>query len=171
MTDQTSQGPFVPAGAPDRPEPQITAGFVAAALLAPLLIPPVVYLVAALASGLGPTASLDALVEQSLGGRPSPLATGILGLFPALLLLGGVLLARKLRPEARWIRAAGWGGLGALLIILAWANFEAWPLFLPGRSPPGFPHGIELVIGPVVFGPIAILVGAVFLGILAGSRA
>ncbi|MEX1256729.1 MAG: hypothetical protein WEG36_03820 [Gemmatimonadota bacterium] len=149
---------------------QIRPGFVLAALLAPVLLPAVVYFVAAFASGLGPVGSVEALLEQSFGGRPSPVTTGLLGLFPALLLLGGIFLARRLWPQAEWIQAAGWGGLGALLIVLAWANFEVWPLFLPGRSFPGFPHGIELVIGPLIFGPVAILVGAAFLGILAGIR-
>jgi len=154
----------------ERSGSRLTVGFILTAFLAPLLIPPVVYLVAALASGLGPGASFSALLDQSMGGRPNPLIVGFLGLFPALLLLGALFLARRLRPEAGWIQPAGWGGLGALLIVLAWANFEAWPLYLPGRSFPGFPAGIELVIGPVFFGPVAVLVGALFLGIVAGNR-
>jgi hypothetical protein len=144
--------------------------FIFVALFAPVFISPAAYLVAALVSGIGPLASVDALVEQSLRGRPNPLITGLLGIAPALLLLGMVFVLRKARPHATWVATAGWGGLGALLIVLAWANFEAWPLYLPGRASPGWPNGIELVIGPLIFGPIAVAAGMFLLGFVGGTR-
>ncbi|MCA9752021.1 MAG: hypothetical protein KC591_07505, partial [Gemmatimonadetes bacterium] len=55
--------------------------------------------------------------------------------------------------------AAAWGGLVPIVVVLAWASFQFWPKFLPSRVYPGFPHGLEFVIAPLVFAPIGMVLG------------
>lgn len=149
-----------------RPHPRI--GFVATALLLPLLIPPVVYLAVALTSGLSVGEAVPALLEQ-VGGRPNLGATAVLGLAPILLFTMVLRLMRRRDPEGRWLGAVGWWGLVPALLVLVWVNVEVWPLYMPGRSFPGWPHGLELVIGPIFFAPVALVVGGVAGAIVARS--
>ena len=144
-------------------------GFVLVALAAPLLVPVVVFTTVALSSGMGVGGALQALVEQSSGRRQNPVTVGVLGLFPVLLLLAGLWVAGKRGLGPDRYRGAAWGGLAAILLVLVWVNAQFWGLFLPDRVYPGFPHGLELVIGPVFFAPVALVVGAIFGALLAGS--
>jgi uncharacterized membrane-anchored protein len=59
----------------------------------------------------------------------------------------------------------GWSGLVAILVVLVWINLQFWPLFLPERTYPGFPHGLGFIIGPVFFAPVlmALVMGGVWL--------
>ncbi|HSG48385.1 MAG TPA: hypothetical protein VLA43_11270, partial [Longimicrobiales bacterium] len=143
--------------------------FVVVALAAPLLVPVAVFMAVALASGMGVGGAIRALLEQSSGRRQNPVTVGILGLAPVGVLLAGLWAAGKrgLGPDRR--RGAAWGGLAAILLVLVWVNAQFWGLFLPDRVYPGFPHGLELVIGPLFFAPVALVVGAVFGALLAGS--
>ncbi|NNE09207.1 MAG: hypothetical protein HKN20_11655, partial [Gemmatimonadetes bacterium] len=53
-------------------------------------------------------------------------------------------------------------------------NFDFWPAFLPSRVYPGFPHGLEFIIGPGVFAPIGMLLGVLTVWVSqrgAGGRA
>ena len=147
----------------------LRAGFIAVALVAPIILPTFAYLVVAMLGGHGVREAVSALVAQIRDGRPNPLITGILGLLPVLLLLLGMWIGRRFDPGGRRIAASGWGGLGGILVVLAWANFTVWPLYLPGRPFPGFPHGLELVIGPIFFAPVAAVLG-VGIGWIAGRR-
>ncbi len=150
-----------------RPHPRTR--FVLAALGLPLLIPPAVYAFVALRSGLSVAEAGSALVAQ-IGGRPNLGATALLGLAPILLFTIVLRLLRRRDPEGRWLGAAGWWGLVPALLILAWANWEVWPLHMPGRAFPGWPHGLELVIGPIFFVPVALVLGAVAGSLVARSR-
>lgn len=141
--------------------------FLFAALVAPLVLPALVYCVVALGAGLGVFGTLEALVNQATGQRQNILASSLLGLAPALLLLVIIRVARWIDPQDSWRLAAGWGGLVGILLVLAWANFEVWPLFLPGRGYPGWPHGIELVIAPLFFAPVVMAVSAVAAALVA----
>ena len=145
------------------------AEFIAVALVVPIILPVFAYLTVAMLDGHGIGGAVSALVAQIRDGRPNPLITGILGLLPVLLLLLGMWIGRRFDPEGRRIAAAGWGGLGGILVVLAWVNLTVWPLYLPGRPFPGFPHGLELVIGPILFAPVAGVLG-VGIGWLAGKR-
>jgi hypothetical protein len=142
-------------------------GFILAAILAPLLVPAAVYAALALGAGLGVAGTAEALVDQATGQRQNLLSASLLGLVPALLLLAVLRLIRRFDAENTWRAAAGWGGLLGILLILIWANHEVWPHFLPGRTFPGWPHGIELVIAPLFFAPVAMLIGGTVAGILA----
>jgi len=111
--------------------------------------------------GMGPGAAVRAAVQQAAGGRPSLVAAGVLFLLPVLLLLLGLRLGRRLDPEGERLLAVGWAGLAAVLALQVWANASFWRLYLPDRVSPGFPHGLELVIAPLFFGPTVVAIVAV----------
>lgn len=155
----------VPTPAPRPPTPR----FLATALLAPVAIPPVSYLAVALGAGLGPAEAVAAMTAQ-LSGRPNLIAPAVLALLPLLVYIGLILLLRRRDPHGRWLPRAAWMGLVPALLLLVWANATVWPLHLPGRPFPGFPHGLELVIVPLFFMPVALL-GGLAVGRIAAGRA
>lgn len=130
-------------------------GFLLLGLAGPLLVPPLVFGGVALASGMGTGGAWATLVEQFAAGQRNLFVVSALGLFPVLLLLAVLRLGRRYDPDGAWRRAGGWSALVVILLVLAWANLEFWPLFLPERVYPGFPHGLELVIAPALFAPLA----------------
>lgn len=143
--------------------------FLVAALGVPFLIPPATYLVVALAAGFGPGEAWTAMVAQ-IGGRPALITPVVLGLLPIGVFLGILAWLRRRDPDDQWVGAAGWAGLIPSLLLLVWANAEVWPLHLPGRTFPGFPHGLELVIVPLFFVPVALVVCGAVGAVVARSR-
>lgn len=141
------------------------------ALLMPFAVPLLTFLVAGVTEGMSPAAALGSLAEQCTGGKPNPLLGGTLGLAPvgviAIVLLG---LRRRVAPDDPRLGAVGWGALLAAALVIAWANWEYWPRYLPEKTFMMFPHGMELVIGPLFFAPVGAVVGAL-LGWLTGRRA
>lgn len=131
--------------------------FAPVALVVTFLVPFVVFLAAGLAAGMAPGAALGALAEQCAQPRQNPLITALTGWIPAAALLVVLRLTRRAGPAAS--RAMARGGLVAIVAVLVWANLEFWPKFLPSRVYPGFPHGLELVMGPVIFAPVAMVLG------------
>lgn len=126
-----------------------------------LLVPFVVFLLVGLTSGMGVGGAFAALVEQVREGRPNPMITGIIGLVP-LILMGIVLWICKLaRALPRTRSLVLWGGFAGIVAVLVWSNLEFWTVFLPHMKAPGFPHGMELLIGPVFFAPVAMAFGMV----------
>lgn len=158
-----------PGSATHRPVRPPTRRFLATALLTPFLIPPITYLAVALGAGLGPAEAVRAMVAQ-IGGRPNLIAPAVLALLPLLVYIGLLVLLRRRDPGGRWLPRAAWMGLVPALLLLLWANATVWPLYLPGRAFPGWPHGIELVIVPLFFVPVALLVGLA-VGAIVGRRA
>ena len=136
-------------------------GFVITAIVTPLVIPFAVYEVVALGAGLG-IGEATAATWSQVSGRPNLLTSGLLTLIPMVVFLGALALLQKRDPKGRWLGIAAWAGLVPSLALLVWANVEVWPLFLPGRTFPGFPHGIELIIVPLFFVPAAMVTGVVF---------
>ena len=130
-------------------------------LVLPLLIPPLVFAICALGDGLSLSEMLSAMLEQYQARRQNLLITGLTGLFPVLLLQGILWLysRRGGNPEVR--RMMTWAGYVPIILILIWVNFEFWPVFFPARTYPGFPHGLEFVIGPFLYAPGLMLVGVV----------
>ena len=53
------------------------------------------------------------------------------------------------------------GGSIPIIAVLFWANAEFWTDFLPSRVYPGFPHGLELVLGPGLYAPIGMIAGVI----------
>jgi len=142
-------------------------GFIVAALVGPFVVAGLVFVVVGLSVGMGVGGTWTALAELSMGRRQNPFLSAVVGLFPMLLLLAVLALGSRWWPSAGWGPAAAWGGLAAILLVLGWAHTQFWPLFLPHRVYPGFPHGLELVIAPLFFAPPAAALG-VAVGLMMG---
>lgn len=138
-----------------------------ACLLVPLIIPTVVFSVCALAAGLSPVETWAALLDQYTTRRLNLVVSGLPGFFPILLLVGVLAIYRRYGKSQRTRASMGWGGLLAILTVLVWVNLQFWPLFFPGRTSPGFPHGLEFIIGPVFFAPVfmALTMGGIWLAL------
>ena len=123
-----------------------------------LAIPPLVFTASGLAAGMGIGATVSALVGQYTVHRQNLLLVSLPSLAPiGLLLLLVWLYKRRVGPAAAWPVAVG--GMLGILAVTVWINTMFWPHFLPSRTHPGFPHGLEFVIGPIFFAPITILLG------------
>jgi len=134
--------------------------FFTVALLILVLIPPLILLLLMLLEGMSPGAALAAVTEQYAGRRQNPLANTVLGAV-AVVPLALIVLIYRLRKGAAGSTALAFGGGVGIVLTQLWANLEFWPNFLPGREYPGFPHGLEIVIGSLFFAPVAMLVGVV----------
>ena len=142
-------------------------GFIVAALVGPFVVAGLVFVVVGLSVGMGVGGTWTALAELSMGRRQNPFLSAVVGLVPMLLLLAVLALGPRWWPRAGWGPAAAWSGLAAILLVLGWAHTQFWPLFLPHRVYPGFPHGLELVIAPLFFAPPAAALG-VAVGLMMG---
>jgi hypothetical protein len=140
-----------------------------AAGLALLATPPVVFALVGLAEGMGMAGTLGAVVEQYGARRLNLFMVAVLSFLPLLFLALLVFLIGRFTSVNASRRALALGGSVAIVAVMIWVNFEFWPAFLPERSAPGFPHGLEFVIGPLYFAPVAMLAGMVAAGFLARS--
>jgi uncharacterized membrane-anchored protein len=107
------------------------------------------------------------MLDQYAADRQNLLISAIPGLIPVLLLLAVLWAYRRYGKSERIRRAMGWVGLLAILLVLVWVNLQFWPLFFPSRTSPGFPHGLEFIIGPIFFAPVlmALAMGSVWLAL------
>lgn len=123
------------------------------------VLPSLVFLGVALFEGMGVSGTLAAIVEQYSTPRQNLAVLGLVGVLPVAL-LGVVLWILRFfkRVQSHRPRLAI-GGAMAILLVLTWVNFEFWPTFLPDKTYPGFPHGLEFVIGPLIFAPVAMVIG------------
>ena len=132
-----------------------------------LAIPPVVFLGSAVQAGLGLGESLSAMVAQYREPRQNLLVCGALGLFPIGLLTVGLWVIKRLAPAYAYRGALAIGGCVPIMAVLVWVNLDFWPLFLPARTYPGFPHGLGFVIGPLIFAPVGMAIGVAFVWLAA----
>ena len=121
--------------------------------LATLITPPAVFVSAALSSGLTPGQTLAALAAQVVAPRHNLLVTAAIGLFPLALLAATLWAHRRLAPRNLDRQALALAGLLPILAVGVWTHQDFWPLFLPARTYPGFPHGLGFIIGPMIFAP------------------
>lgn len=124
-----------------------------------LLIPPAVFAVVGLTKGMGLGGTVEALVAQYGVRRLNLFSVAVLSFLPVLLLALLVWVIGRFTAMRASRRSLTIGGGVAILLVMTWINFEFWPAFLPERVAPGFPHGLEFVIGPLYFAPVAMLVG------------
>ena len=129
-------------------------------LLASLAVPPVVFAVTGLISGLSPFETASALVAQYATSRLNLFIMGALGIIPFGVLGIALVLVRRFSPGTLLSRLALGGGL-CIVATMVWAHWTYWRLFLPERVAPMWPHGLELLIGPVFFAPVLALGGLV----------
>lgn len=133
--------------------------FLIASLTLPILIPPVVFVVCGVWKGMPVAEISEAFIQQYTARRQNLLVCGLIGLFPIGLLHGCLWFHRWKKGNPYVQQAMASGGLSGILLVLIWVNFEFWPAFLPERVYPGFPHGLEFIIGPGLFSPIAMFFG------------
>lgn len=124
-----------------------------------LLLPPVVFLVVGLVEGMGLPGTMTAIMEQYTVRRLNLLVVAVLSLLPLMFLALVVYLLGRIASIRASRRSLALGGLSGLLAVMVWVNLEFWPIFLPDRVAPGFPHGLEFVIGPLFFAPVAMFIG------------
>ncbi|MCR9262197.1 MAG: hypothetical protein NXH95_20980 [Pseudomonadaceae bacterium] len=146
----------------DRPIRTLVIGTV----LASLLIPPVVFVVVALGSGLSVVETLMAVVEQFTSRKQNLFVVGALSLLPVVLMVLVIWLVRKFKHGSVDARTLTIGGAAGILAVDIWINFEYWPTFLPQMTYAGFPHGLEFVLGPFFFAPIAMVIGMVIAAVV-----
>ncbi len=132
--------------------------FFALSVLVALLIPPAVFSACALLAKMGIGGTLSAVVAQYGADRLNLLVLGLVGTIP-LALLVVVLAAYRRFASAEPVRAMAIAGGGIVLALLVWAHGSYWPSFLPERSAPMWPHGIEFVVVPLFFAPVGAVVG------------
>ena len=143
--------------------------FVVATLALPVIIPPLAYLAAAFGAGLGFAEAFAGMLGQ-IGGRPALLTPALLTLAPLLVYLAVLRFLRRKDPEGRWLPFGSWCGLVPSLALILWANLQVWPSRLPGMTPPGWPHGLELVIVPIFWVPVSLVAGTVVGALVARTR-
>lgn len=135
-----------------------------------LLVPPVVFTGVGLAEGMGLQGTLGAVLAQYGTRRLNLFTVALLSLLPLLLLALVVFLLGRFTAWTASPRSLARGGALAIVAVMVWINLEFWPVFLPERQSPGFPHGLEFVIGPLYFAPVAMLVGVGISAVLDRSR-
>lgn len=141
-------------------------GMVFGMAVAALLIPPLVFAGVGLAEGMGIAGTSSALAEQYSTRRQNLAILGAVGVIPiALLGLLAWVLGKTERFRAKRRNLTLGGGL-AILAVIGWVNVSYWPTFLPDKTYAGFPHGLEFVIGPLMFAPVAMLLGMLIGGLV-----
>jgi len=131
------------------------------AVLVSLFIPALIFFTVALSSGLSSPEALTALAEQYVSRKQNLLVIGMLSLLPVVLMVFVIWLIRKIKNRSADVRDLAIGGVAGILAVDIWMNFEYWPTYLPERTYAGFPHGLEFVIGPIFYAPIAMVIGMV----------
>ncbi|MEO1245263.1 MAG: hypothetical protein AAFX56_06205 [Pseudomonadota bacterium] len=130
-----------------------------AAAVALVLLPALVFVASGLYREMSLPDSLGALAAQYVAGRGNLVLVTLLGLLPLLLIAGCVGLRRWLRKTWNGAAIYALGATVPVVFVIAFSHIEYWPRFLPARASPGFPHGLELVIGPLIFAPGGAAVG------------
>jgi hypothetical protein len=126
-------------------------------LLAILLVPPLVFLLVGISSDMPASSVLSALIEQYTQKKRNLLAIGSFACLPLLLIPLVLWLYKRFGGAAELRPVLSWSGFLGILLVTLWVNFEFWPDYLPSRVYPGFPHGLEFVIGPLFFAPAAMV--------------
>lgn len=140
------------------------------AAIAVLFIPSLVFVIAALAGGMAVPDTAAAYAAQVTAARTNLAVVSAMGLIPVALLAIVVWISSKISRLASKRRLFAIAGVVAIVPVIIWANCEFWFRFLPERTFLGFPHGLEFVIGPLVFAPIAMLVAILIAGILPAAK-
>ncbi len=131
----------------------------AATTVALLLTPSFVFVAVALIEGLGPGETFAALAEQFTSDRINLAVISLLGAAPVLLILFSLWIRRLLRKTWDGSDTYALGGALPVIAVALFINLEYWPTYLPERQFLGFPHGLEFIIGPGLFAPVAMLIG------------
>lgn len=123
-----------------------------------LLASPLAYLITYYLSDSHSGQAFSTLIQNYLVAKRNPLLSSLLCIFPFLLLalLLFIMGRRKVNERLRGLLSLT--GASTIFVCMFAVNLMYWPNFLPGKSYPGFPHGLELVIVPIFFAPVAMFV-------------
>lgn len=132
---------------------------IAAASAALIVLPPLLFLGSALYEGMGFAGGSTALAEQYTVERSNLTVITLLGLAPIVLIV--LLLGIRRAIRKTWDGSGTYALAGVLPVVAVtiFVHLEYWPSYLPARQFLGFPHGLEFVIGPLIFAPVGILLG------------
>ena len=134
-------------------------------LLAPLLV----FVSSSLNAGYSLSDTLGFMLEHCTTKKRNLLIIGALGFIPLALQVLILFVSKKVMKN-KFISNNEMGVSHLLLFsIIVWSNLEFWPKYFIALKYPGFPHGLELFLGPVVFGSIAIAASSL-LFLLIGPR-
>lgn len=122
-------------------------------------VAPLAFSLVALASGMSLSETYEALIGQYRTRRLNLIVCSTVALFPVLLLALTLWIGRRFGKFEKTGAALAWGGVLPILAVTIAVNLEFWPIFLPARVYPGFPHGLEFLLGPAFAAPAAMLVG------------
>jgi len=128
-------------------------------LVFPLVIPPVAFFSCALMKRVSISSATLMVVERYSAEKYNLFISSILGFVPVIALLLIMWISRRFGATRESCQLIAWGGLLPILLVLSWIHFQFWPSYLPSREFLGFPHGLEFVIGPLFFAPIAMCLG------------
>ena len=123
-----------------------------------LATPVVTFIVCAIFKSIPFTEIPTYVSDQFYTARGNLAILGVVGLFPMLIMAIVLWIVQKLTKGSIAGDYLFYSGLIAIIMIIGWANGSYWLAYLPNRNFLGWPHGIELFIGPVVFAPIGMLI-------------
>lgn len=126
-----------------------------------LFAPAAVFVGVGLASGMEVGDVFGALVEQLKSEQMNLTLISVRSLAPVVLLAIVLAVGWRIGRFRDTGVAVALGGSVAILAIVVAANLEFWPTYLPSLTYAGWPHGIELMLGPFVAAPIAMVLGMV----------
>ena len=126
-----------------------------------LLLPALLFLASALYRGMGIAGGFGALIDQYAADRTNLTVITLLGLVPLLLIMLLLGIRRVIRKTWQGSAVYAVGGVIPVVAVMAFVHLQYWPSYLPNRQFLGFPHGLEFVIGPLVFAPIGVVIGCV----------
>lgn len=135
-----------------------------------IAIPPLVFAIVAISKGMGIGETATALMEQYFAERRNLAVLSLTGVIPIMLLALVLWVLGRFKRLRAARRDFAVGGSFGVLAVLLWVNAEFWPTFLPERTYAGFPHGIEFVVGPLIFAPIAMVIGMVTARFVSGRN-
>lgn len=136
-------------------------GVLALCAVVVFLSAPLLFGLVAVSKGMSLSETINALVGQYTAPRQNLLVLSILSLFPVGVLALLMLAVKKLDRCGRPLPLIALTGSVPVVVLTLWINLEFWPIFLPSLNYPGFPHGLEFVIGPLIYAP-----GAAILAVL-----
>jgi hypothetical protein len=135
-----------------------------------LLLPTMFFIAVALHEGMGFAETGAALIEQYSAERTNLLVVSLLGVAPILVLCVLLGLRRLLRKTWAGAREYVIWAAAPIFLVTFYVQLSYWPRFLPSRQFMGFPHGLEFVIGPLIFAPIGVVLAWIALWLVRRSR-
>lgn len=123
--------------------------------------PATVFVLVGVFSGMGAGQLLTALLHQMGAPRLNLMVTGLLSLVPVVLMAAILGLGWWLGRFRQTGFAVAIGGAVGIVLVLVAANLEFWPHYLPSMTYPGWPHGLELLLGPLFGAPVGMVAGMI----------